>query len=175
MRRAGLDDELVPGLQFLGRPNAGRINRCDVALHDNGCDPTARCCDRDFNRDAVSGLGCDDGVPPTCRAITEAVAEREAWSDVACVVAAIPNEEPFAVRLGAVASTVVVGEMVEVGRMVSQPYWNRRGEASAGVGDAEEYESRLADSKGRKHYGEGSVVDWRRLHRPNPSSPVSRR
>ena len=31
-------------------------------------------------------------------------------------------------------------------------------------GDAEEYESRLADSKGRKHYGEGSVVDWWMRH-----------
>ena len=31
-------------------------------------------------------------------------------------------------------------------------------------GDAEEYESRLADSKGRKHYGEGSIVDWWMRH-----------
>ena len=28
------------------------------------------------------------------------------------------------------------------------------------TGDAGEYEARLADSKGRKHYGNGSVVDW---------------
>ena len=28
------------------------------------------------------------------------------------------------------------------------------------VGDAAEYEARLADSKGRKYYGNGSVVDW---------------
>ena len=28
------------------------------------------------------------------------------------------------------------------------------------TGDAAEYEARLADSKGRRHYGNGSVVDW---------------